>query len=95
MEKLVESKKVGIPKNLEFQLSFEEITLLKMIRLNLYETINIKLKGGKIERLEATEFVKDSKRISELLREGQYQLIEIYQENGKVISIKRTTKSKF
>ena len=44
---------------------------------------------------EATEFVKSSKRIGELLKEGQYQLIEIHQENGKVVSIAKTTKRKF
>jgi len=76
------------------KLSDEEFELMAMVRTGNYESITIKKKDGKIERLEATESIKADKRITELLQSGDFQNIEIKQVGGKVVCVKRTIKKK-
>ena len=79
-------------------LTDKEQSLLFDIRLNRFDEIKIKLKNGEIERIDGTENVEAGEqtfeRVRELIKNGSYQDIELKQQGGKVISIKRTLKKK-
>jgi DNA-binding transcriptional MerR regulator len=79
----------------EIPVSEEELELINMIRFEKLEAINIKMKDGKIERLDAIESVNTKKRIHEILNEADYQDIEIIKADGKIVKIHRTIKKKF
>lgn len=72
----------------------EEMELMAMIRLGNYESIEVKLNDGRIERFDSTENILTDKKLSNILKEHKYQKIEIIQQNGKVQCIKRTVKKK-
>ena len=52
------------------------------------------MKDGRIDLIEGIEHIYKQTRIIDLLKEGRYQDIELKQENGKVVHVKRTTKRK-
>jgi len=54
----------------------------------------VKRKEGKIEYLEATETLSADTRLTEIIKEQDYQNIEIKTANGKTVCIKRTIKRK-
>ncbi|WP_299243108.1 hypothetical protein [uncultured Aquimarina sp.] len=84
-----------IPDSNEFVgLSTQEIQVLQIIRNKTYKYINITKKDGEIKHLEGTEQILEASRITDLLKNGQYQDIEIKQHNGKVVCINRTIKKK-
>lgn len=75
-----------------FKVQDDELNLLYLLRSTDYSEITIKRKNGRIERFDMTEFVDTKRRIVEILREGGYQDLSVKQVDGKVVSIKRTTK---
>lgn len=75
-------------------LSAEELELIAMIRFGDYESIDIIMNDGKIERFELTESVDVKNRIIDILKKHAYQDIHIKQINGKTIQINRTIKIK-
>jgi hypothetical protein len=48
--------------------------------------------SNKIYLLEAIEDLTGMTKIEDIIRKGNYQDLEVKQENGKVVSIKRTIK---
>ncbi len=76
------------------RLSHEEIGLLLLVREGRYESVTVHFKNGKAEMLESKEAVTTQKRIVELLKDGAYQDIELKQQDGKIVSLKRTIKKK-
>ena len=72
----------------------EEDMVLKAIQNKEYENITIIKKDNTIDRIESTQKIIADKRIIDILKEQDYQDIEIKQQNGKVIHIKRTVKQK-
>ena len=77
-----------------FRLSKEELELLAFIKMNNFQTVKIVRRNGEIDRLEGVEKINSEKRIVDILNEGDYQNIELKQEDGKVVCIHRTVKRK-
>ncbi len=76
-------------------LTEKEIIALQIIRKQTYTYIKITKKDNEIEMIEGVERVgklERSKQITELLKLGEYQKIEIKQSNGKIASAYRTTR---
>lgn len=61
-----------------------------MICRGNFKEINVKFKNGSLHLLEGTQSLDNAAKIQDIIREGQYQNIEIKQENHKVVSFKRT-----
>ena len=72
-----------------------ELDLVYKIRMEDYESITIRTTSGKIEQLEVSKPIKNEKRIIDLLKEDNYQTIEIKQANRKIVHIKKTVKKKY
>lgn len=76
------------------EVSDEEAELLLLLRTGNYDSVTVKRKNGRIERIDVEETIDLEKRITDILKEGDFQDIEIRQANGKVVSVKRTVKKK-
>lgn len=72
----------------------DEIDVLLRMRSGAYESVSVKMKDGKIELIEAVQSIESQKRFVDLMKEAKYQKIELQTEDGKVVSIKRTVKTK-
>ena len=70
----------------------KEFELLYIMRTGNFEEINVKFKNGSLYLVEGTESLENEEKIQDIIREGQYQNIEIKQENCKVVSFKRTVR---
>lgn len=68
----------------------QEFEVFYMIRTGNFEEINVKFKNGSLHLVEGTQSLDKEAKIQDIIREGQYQNIEIKQENRKVVSFKRT-----
>ena len=79
-------------------LDLKEMDLLSDIKDGKFDTIVVKLKNGKIERLEKTAnlgAVKESyEKVREIIKAGGYQRIVLETENGRTIKLERTVKEK-
>ena len=95
VQKMYPKKDLSVVSNTPIELSNEEMELLYMIRMQDFESIKIKTSNGKIINLEATEILKNDKRIIDILEESDYQDIEIKKAGGKIVTIKRTGKKKY
>ncbi|EFB42328.1 MULTISPECIES: MerR family transcriptional regulator [Parachlamydia] len=71
----------------------QEFEVFYMVRTGKFEEIKIKLKKGSIHLVEGTEHLDKEEKIQDILREGLYQDIQIKQENGKMVSFKRTVRN--
>ncbi len=80
--------------NEEMPLALEEMELLAFMRVKVFEKIEVKYKGGKIDLIEGMESVSCRKRIDEILKEQQYASIELIEEDGKITRILRKIKKK-
>jgi hypothetical protein len=76
----------------------KESDLLSAINDGNFDTIIVRLKNGKIERMEKTEnlgAVKESyEAVREIIKAGGYQRIVLETENGRTIKVERTIKEK-
>lgn len=70
----------------------QEFEVFYMIRTGNFEEVKVKFKNGFIHLVEGTENLDNETKIRDIIREGQYQNIEIKQENRKVVSVKRTVR---
>ncbi len=75
-------------------LTIEEVELLAFMRVKVFEKIEVKYKGGKMDLIEGMESVSCRKRIDEILKEQQYASIELIEEDGKITRILRKIKKK-
>jgi len=57
------------------------------------ESINLKFKNGSLNMYEVTQRVDEAK-INDVLKQSKFQDVEIKQENGKIVYIKRKLKNK-
>ncbi|WP_155837843.1 MerR family transcriptional regulator [Aquimarina muelleri] len=76
-------------------LNKEEIQILQILRNKNFRTIKILKRNGEMDGIEGTERIEDVERIEKLLKEGEYQNIEIKQQNGKIVSAHRTIRTNF
>jgi len=72
----------------------EEDMVLEAIQNKEFENITVIKKDDTIDRIESTQKIIADKRIIDILKEQDYQDIEIKQHNGKITTIKRTVKRK-
>jgi DNA-binding transcriptional MerR regulator len=84
--KLKEDKRV--------ELSSEELALIYEIRTAAYKAINVKMKNGKIIRLEKDVQLTE-KQVYKLLQDKNYDSITIERQDGKVVDIKQIIKDQF
>jgi len=75
-------------------LNENELTALQMIRDAKYHSITIVKREGKIEMVEGTERISEKTRIIDILKDHNYQNIEVKQANGKIVCLNRTVKTK-
>ncbi|MFL0148015.1 hypothetical protein V2598_06745 [Tenacibaculum maritimum] len=80
--------------NTQELLSAKEGAVLKMIRDIKYHSITVVKRDGKIEMLEGVERIEEKTRIIDVLKEHNYQNIELKQANGKIVCLNRTVKTK-
>jgi hypothetical protein len=64
------------------------------MRMGEYEKIEIRYKEGKPDIIEGTQRLETEKRLLEVMKEHKYQSIELHQQNGNVVSVKRKVKQK-
>lgn len=74
----------------EASITPQEFEVLHMIRTSNFEEIKIRLTNGSIYLLEGIEDLSRIAKIGDIIREGNYQDLEVKQENGRVVSLKRT-----
>lgn len=76
----------------EALISPEEFEVLHMIRTGNFEEMKIRFINGSIYLLEGIEDLTGIAQIEDIIREGHYQNLEVKQENGIKVSVKRTLK---
>ena len=72
----------------------EEKEILSYIRGKKYSEIKIRFLEGKINLIELSDHPEISSTIEGILKEANYQDLQLKKDNGKVVSIKRTVKRK-
>ena len=77
-----------------FKFTEKELELLAFIKTNDFDTIEVTLRNGELYLLKGKERVTTEKRIVDILREYDYQKIEVQKENHKIVAITRTVKQK-
>lgn len=95
LQKLFPDKDLSPDFKVSFTLSDAEFELLWMIRMENYESITVKAQDGSVTRLDASKPLDVNKRMEEILKEQDYQNIEIKQRQGQVRYIKTTTRKDF
>jgi DNA-binding transcriptional MerR regulator len=78
----------------EVELTNDEFSLLLELRNKKYESIELKFKGGKIDMLSGIEIIDSNNHISDILKDHDYQDIEIKKQAGNVVLIRRKVKQK-
>ena len=86
--------------NIRIQLTKEELNILDKIASKKFSSINIKLKNGKVNIIEATK-ISDAitneqilKNMRKILADGDYQTIVLTMQDGKVQTLLQTFKEK-
>lgn len=74
-------------------LTDEETKVLFLLRTGNYDSLEIKRRDGRIERIEATEEVDAAAKIEQLLSEHDFQEITVKEHEGRVARITRTIKT--
>ena len=71
----------------ELPISVNEVELLAYLRLGTFEKISVKFNKGEMEKFEGVQRLKAKKRIEEIIREHNYQYIEVQEEEGEITAI--------
>lgn len=83
------------PKNKnEIPVEVDEMELLAFLRLNTFEKAEITFKNGKMETVEGLQRIDASNMIGDVIKEHNYQKIEVVVDGGKKVSLRRTIKKK-
>lgn len=78
----------------KLKLNSEEMSLIQDIRTGAYNAITVKMKDGKIYRLEKNIELTET-NIHKILEEKNYDTLTIERENGVIVDIKQIIKNKF
>ena len=92
-EILPEKNLAPVHKNI-LELTSEEMQVMLFIRTGNFETITVKRKNGKIDLIETSENINAEAMFIEIMKEHDYQNIEVKTASGKTICIKRPAKQK-
>jgi DNA-binding transcriptional MerR regulator len=90
LQDLYPHMKITTIKRSSIKTSDEESKLFFLLRTGQYDSIEIKLKSGEIEKINATEFLKNDMRLTDIKKDADFQSIEFIQRYGKTDKIKRT-----
>lgn len=91
-KKLYPSKDLKPKFKSSFELNESEIDVLYALRNRDIDHINIIRKNGKVDRVEIKEYLDPNKKLGDLLKEHDFQDIEIKVQNGKITSLNRKVK---
>lgn len=72
----------------------EELQLIEMTRNQKFQSLRILKRDGRIDMIEGVERIEDRTKIVDILKQHDYQNIEIKQSDGKIVLINRTVKTK-
>jgi DNA-binding transcriptional MerR regulator len=89
LQHLLPNSKLNPINKLEYYPSKKEFELLSFIKKGDFERIEIKFKGKKMETLKATERLDFKKHVTEVLKEKEYQTMQVIRKGGKIVSIVR------
>ncbi|GAB5518214.1 MAG: hypothetical protein RhofKO_04650 [Rhodothermales bacterium] len=74
--------------------SEDEMAVLALLRDGRYESVTVRLRNGKIHRIEADEAIDAAREVTALLGEHDFQEITIKQHAGQIQRITRTLKTR-
>lgn len=75
-------------------LSSAEIQVLKMIRDKRFLSIKLIIKNGEVDVIEGLERLQTGGRIIDMLKQHDFQNLEIKQSNGKIVCVNRIYRKK-
>ena len=76
------------------RLSPSEIQVLEMIRNKRFLSIKLIIKNGEVDAIEGLERIDTEKRIIDVLKQHDFQNLEIKQSHGKIVCVNRTFRKK-
>lgn len=76
-------------------LTDDETKILKIIRNKTFKTIKVTKRNGDVDSIEGVERIQDLDKIEKLIESGEYQNMEIKQQNGRIVSAHRTIRTNF
>ncbi|WP_136468882.1 hypothetical protein [Flagellimonas onchidii] len=76
------------------ELSPSEIQVLEMIRSKRFVSIKLIIKNGEIDVIEGLERLDTGGRIIDMLKQHDFQNLEIKQSHGKIVCINRVFRKK-
>ncbi|MEL6304530.1 MAG: hypothetical protein AAFQ20_07045 [Bacteroidota bacterium] len=80
--------------NFGIGLSKSEMQALEMIRSRKYISIKLVIKNGKVDTIEGLERLDTKERIIDVLKQHDFQNIEIKQSHGKIVCVNRVFRQK-
>lgn len=83
-----------IDKLKSLELSPSEIQVLEMIRSRKYISIKLVVKNGEVDTIEGLERLHTGKRIIDMLKQHDFQNLEIKQSNGRIVCVNRIFRKK-
>ena len=75
-------------------LSSAEIQVLDMIRNKRFLSIKLIIKNGEVDVIEGLERIHTGERIIDLLKQHDFQNLEIKQSNGRIVCVNRIFRKK-
>ncbi len=75
-------------------LSLSEIQVLEMIRNKRFLSIKLIIKNGEVDVIEGLERIHTEDRIIDILKQHDFQNLEIKQSNGKIVCVNRILRKK-
>lgn len=75
-------------------LTINEQIALEHLRNDDFNSVKVIKRNGKLDRIESRQSINTSKRVIDVMKEAEYQDIEIKQESGKAVHINRVIKTK-
>jgi hypothetical protein len=85
-------KKNGKP--IASELSSSEIQVLEMIRNKRFLSIKLIIKNGEVDVIEGLERLDTGERIIDMLKQHDFQNLEIKQSNGRIVCVNRIFRKK-
>jgi hypothetical protein len=71
-----------------------ELQVLEMIRNKRFISIKLIIKNGEVDIIEGLERMHTGERIIDLLKQHDFQNLEIKQSNGKIVCVNRIFRKK-
>lgn len=76
------------------ELTPSEIQVLEMIRNKRFLSIKLIIKNGEVDTIEGLERLHTGERIIDMLKQHDFQNLEIKQSNGKIVCVNRIYRKK-